>query len=438
MADASKSESGGWSSASQARNPEEIVEAVRQHLRRILESPSFQGSKRCQEFLQYVVDRAMEGQYGSLKERVIGAEVFGRPAGYETSGDAIVRVKANEVRKRLAQYYLDAGGAELLRINLPAGSYSPTFTWLDPKGSAPLVVQMTSLSSPASPVPSSSAKAKFSEWVKRRMWLNVALGALLTATIGLWLLFPRQSALDSFWAPIIESTEPVVVCASVRDDYIYSPRISEALATGAQNEGQLLDFRLHRDDVVRIPNGQMSLQSLRAVLDLATFLAQHGRQAQFRTPADVSFEEIRHKAVVLVGSFYNPWAKQLSQELRYGFDTMNQGSSGAVSWIRDAKAPGERKWTVDRVWPYHTQPVDYAIISRVFDSPNQRVIVSAAGMSRFGAQVAGEFLTAPKYWKSVGTQAPRGWERMNCQIILETRLIGTTPGPPKVVATHFW
>jgi len=66
------------------------------------------------------------------------------------------------------------------------------------------------------------------------------------------------------------------------------------------------------------------------------------------------------------------------------------------------------------------------------------VIVSAAGMSRFGAQVAGEFLTASKYWKSVGTQAPRGWERMNCQIVLETRLIGTTPGPPKVVATHFW
>jgi hypothetical protein len=93
---------------------------------------------------------------------------------------------------------------------------------------------------------------------------------------------------------------------------------------------------------------------------------------------------------------------------------------------------------VDQVWPYRNQPVDYAIVTRLFDSANQRVIVSAAGMTRFGAQVAGEFLTAPKYWKAVGTQAPPGWERMNAQIVLETKLVGMTPGPPKIVAMHFW
>ena len=66
------------------------------------------------------------------------------------------------------------------------------------------------------------------------------------------------------------------------------------------------------------------------------------------------------------------------------------------------------------------------------------MIVSAGGMSRFGAQAAGEFLTMPQYWKSVAMQAPRGWERMNCQIILETKMAGATPGTPKILAMHFW
>jgi hypothetical protein len=417
--------------------PEEGIAAVRQQLARILESPSFQGSKRCQEFLQYVVDQALVGQFTALKERVIGAEVFGRPAGYETSGDAIVRVKANEVRKRLAQYYQDTGGAEVLRIDLPAGSYIPTFTWLDAKGTAPVVLQVNDFT-PSEPLaPLLSGRAMFAGQIKWRMWLTAGLGVLLVAAVGLWRLFPQQSELERFWAPIIESSEPVVVCMSVRDDYIYSARVSEALAAGARSGSHHLNFPLQSDDVVRVPNGQMSLQSLRAVLDLAMFLSRHGKQTVFRTQAEVALDEIRHGGVVLVGAFYNPWAMQLGQELRYRFELTDQGSRG-ICWIRDGKAPNDRKWTVDKPWPYYAQPVDYAIVSRVFDSTNGRVIVSAGGMSRFGAQAAGEFLTMPQYWKSVAMQAPRGWERMNCQIILETKMAGTTPGTPKILAMHFW
>ncbi len=437
MADASQPLGRGLTSGRRKLTTEEGVADVRQHLARILESPSFQGSKRCQEFLQYVVDRALAGQFDALKERVIGAEVFGRPAGYETSGDAIVRVKANEVRKRLAQYYQDTGGAEVLRIELPAGSYIPTITWLDEKGSTPVVLQISDFTPSEPSAPHPSIKTELAARKRWMMWLAAGLGVLLVAAAGLWLLFPQRSELDRFWASIIESKEPVVVCMNIRDDYIYSPRMQEALAAAARSEGYRIGFPLQSDDVVRVPNGQLSLQSLRAVLEMAMFLAQHGKQVQFRTPADVSFDEIRHQAVVLVGSTNNPWTVQLSQELRYSFDFVDHGRR-ASAWIKDKQTPHEPKWRVDRVWPYHSPSVDYAIVSRVFDTSSQRVTLSAAGMSRFGAQVAGEFLTKPQYWKPVAMQAPRGWERMNCQIVLETKLVGTTPGPPKIVATHFW
>jgi hypothetical protein len=73
-------------------------------LARILQSPSFQGSRKCAMLLEYCVTKRLAGEVQDLKERVIGALLYGRPVDYDTSNDAIVRVKANEVRKRLAMY----------------------------------------------------------------------------------------------------------------------------------------------------------------------------------------------------------------------------------------------------------------------------------------------------------------------------------------------
>ena len=61
-------------------------------------------------FLEYSVSQVLAGNgHEELRERRIGIEVFQRPADYDTAEDAVVRVTANELRKRLAQYYLEAG-----------------------------------------------------------------------------------------------------------------------------------------------------------------------------------------------------------------------------------------------------------------------------------------------------------------------------------------
>lgn len=65
---------------------------------------AFRNSPRCQEFLLYVVESTLAGKRDQLKERLIGIQLFGREAAYDTADDPIVRVKANEVRKRIAQY----------------------------------------------------------------------------------------------------------------------------------------------------------------------------------------------------------------------------------------------------------------------------------------------------------------------------------------------
>jgi hypothetical protein len=102
--------------------------SLEQHLNEVLAGEAFKGSHRSDKFLRYIVSRAVAGDLDSLKERAIGIEVFGRPPGYDTSADAIVRVTASDVRKRLLQHYGRPGMVSEYRISLPAGSYIPKIT----------------------------------------------------------------------------------------------------------------------------------------------------------------------------------------------------------------------------------------------------------------------------------------------------------------------
>ena len=106
--------------------------SVRKALQEILASEAFKGGKRAQDFLQLIVDHALACRFDSLRERMLGAEMFGRPVGYDTANDAVVRVKATEVRKRLAQYHQNLTSPPKVRIDLPTGTYLPQFLFESP------------------------------------------------------------------------------------------------------------------------------------------------------------------------------------------------------------------------------------------------------------------------------------------------------------------
>ncbi len=120
------------------------AETVRFELHRILASPLFQGSKRCHDFLQYIVTRTLDGELDGLSERFLGAELFGRAIDYDTKSDSIVRVRANDVRRRLAEYYADQHSTPKVVITLGAGSYVPGFHWLYMEDLQPEVVHSLS------------------------------------------------------------------------------------------------------------------------------------------------------------------------------------------------------------------------------------------------------------------------------------------------------
>jgi hypothetical protein len=81
---------------------------------------------------------------------------------------------------------------------------------------------------------------------------------------------------------------------------------------------------------------------------------------------------------------------------------------------------------------------DYAIVTRVFDPSTEHTVISVAGIESYGTLAAGEFVTDPRYLGETLLHAQRDWRRKNVQIVLGTQIIEGTPGPPKVLATHYW
>jgi hypothetical protein len=93
---------------------------------KICKSPQFSTSPKSCEFLRHIVHHGLRGDLDELKERLIGIALLGRTANYDTGSDAGVRVRANDVRKRLNAYYA-ANSNNLFTVDLPAGSYVPRF-----------------------------------------------------------------------------------------------------------------------------------------------------------------------------------------------------------------------------------------------------------------------------------------------------------------------
>ena len=78
-----------------------------------------------------MVDETLEGRGSRLKEARIGLDVFGRKAdSYDPAIDPIVRVQMGRLRSKLRSYYAGQGAGELVRIDVPIGSYVPTFSFM--------------------------------------------------------------------------------------------------------------------------------------------------------------------------------------------------------------------------------------------------------------------------------------------------------------------
>jgi len=215
--------------------PERLT--VLRELEAILNSPAFQTSKRCQQFLSYVVKNRLEGNLDRLKERTIGVELFHRPAGYATGDDPVVRVQAGEVRRRLEKYYSASPGHAAVRIELHVGSYAPEFTWQSPSHEQqpspdPSLLEETPGVLPTQEPLEHGSPVMVHPGPKRRalVWTLSAAGLFLLFTAILIVSTlsrakAPKSTLEQFWSPALSTSQPVLICLAKPAVYLPSVKL---------------------------------------------------------------------------------------------------------------------------------------------------------------------------------------------------------------------
>ena len=418
---------------------------IRAQLAAILASDTFSSSKRCQDFLEFVVEHALAGDFESLTERFLGVELFGRRVDYETATDSIVRVRANDVRRRLAQYYAGQKSIPPARIDLIAGGYVPEFHWISEEETN-LSSSLANASARAPHPPpavlehqppmqgtqTGEALPQKVRWsAKLVLWGGLAV-ALAAAgfTLGARL---HRSNLDRFWQPVLDAQSAPVLCLPSTDTFQLS--LDPMRARNQLNQlksGESL--KLGAGDVLIFHDWHVSWPVLQATLSVALALEHKGRIPLVRIGTDLRRDELRGHPIIAIGSFSNPWTEQNVSGLRFTFD--RGASDTEPPRIRDAQDP-KRSWLLPHIYP-GPQDKDYAIVTRTFDPVTRAPFLSLAGLHSFGNQIAGEFVAQDASWTEVARRAPPGWEKMNLQVVLETNIVGTTPTSPRIVAVYFW
>lgn len=102
-------------------------EIVYQQVSRITASRPFKKSIRLSHLLEFIVDATIRGEAATLKEWVIGTDVYGRGKDFDPRLDPIVRTEIRRLRRKLGEYFETEGRGDAFVIVIPKGSYIPCF-----------------------------------------------------------------------------------------------------------------------------------------------------------------------------------------------------------------------------------------------------------------------------------------------------------------------
>jgi hypothetical protein len=371
---------------------------VRREMENVLRDPLFLASKRYPSFLRYVVEETIEGRGDQLKERTLGIEVFGRDAGYDNTQDNVVRVTATETRKRLAQYYVKANGTSNVRIVLASGSYTPKFV----KQSPPVAA-------------------------RRHLWPRAGVVLLVVLFLGgigsvAWRMLQQPiDPIALFWGPFIAWKNPILVCIGAREsrDLLTLPYVTESNPASPQKSARPNDLYVRFSSAVNLAK-------------FSLFLESRGTMCRMTDDYSTSFSDLRSGPAILVG--INKWAMSQTATLRFRFEWEPAAEN---LWISDRQNPSRRDWAGKYAMSDDISK-DYALISRFFDPTLGQWIVVATGMHRFGNAASLEFLSNQDEMQVLADHAPKGWDKLNLQVVIATNVIQGSNGPPQILESYFW
>lgn len=437
------------------------VASFQHHLKEIIEGPAFKSSHRCRQFLKHIVDQAIAGHFELLKERTIGIELFGRPPAYDTGEDAIVRVTASEVRKRLLQHYGSTTTHSEYRIGLPLGSYVPSITRLNDipvksseRADTPAPLDLTSegevdsearpgTSAPPDPIPESKA-------IRRNVsWLLFAV-ALLALNVGLWFLFgnsspwQKLSPLSVFpWSALFSSPNSTVVITS-------DPNIAEIQGyTGGQIT--VSDYANHNYFVgpnkltpeqdrfcrVVLRGDKAASVDTPIAVGAGELAGSVSKKITVRGARDIELADLKTDSnfIILGSPRSNPWAGLFSDQLDFRFALDNDTRREMIvdthprSQEQKAYVPTAPGWATGQ---------SYAIVAFLQNPDSHGHVLLLGGADGEGTAAAGKLVTDLARLSQSLEQCgfDRSHKATNFEMLLRLNTMAGSPSHVDVIACH--
>lgn len=404
------------------------VAALRVHLHEIVDGEAFRGSHRSAQFLTYIIDQALAGHFESLKERMIGIELFGRSPSYDTSEDAIVRVTASDVRKRLLQHYGKYGSASEFRITLPLGTYVPDILHEPQAKPANSSDEKVHLEAPEPPTGSSrhpesplaAAPALHAEPQDShlpdpvlygapgltRRW--IALAVLLVAiNLSLWFFFAKRHAAAANapppslpWSVLFSSTHPTHVITSDPDLFAiqiltHTPvSVSDYANRHYLPDNNTLSPEMKNLCTKLLSGDKASNVDAQITAEIGQLAQTYARKIDVQGARNIQFSNLKtdDNFIFLGSPSTNPWTSIFEAQLDFRFVGAAVPGGGLIRNVHPAA--GEQETYVPTAMGGATGE-SFSVVAFVANPDQSGQVLLLAGLNREGTQAAGNLAADP-------------------------------------------
>lgn len=393
----------------------------------ILGSFTLRRSEQLRRILTYICTEEIEGRGGDLTESSIAMHALGRATEYSPDTDSTVRTRTYELRRRLDEHYRSEGQQAPIRVELPKGTYRPSFV-----RAAAQVAEQT---------PEPQTEAVRTPPARRAFWLAAGVLAGCLATAGIASVLPRLSEMTTFlppgeaalrqaWGPLLRrgSTVSVVVATPMQlwlrdfgDEG--DPKLESSFLMKLPPDQQMLDWYkrlLFREpqNLRAQPNSHSPLWGdAAAAVAACRFLSRRGVEVELLPESAVRPAALKERNAVLIGrGDYSSIVELLLPTggyfVRYSPDRKEVGvmdSKSGTGYFRERGGA-----------------VNYGVVTVVTTEggprgPFRYIIVS--GINSDGSQAAMEFLGSPEKLTELKRRFAEGghrdWPR-SFQIVVQT------------------
>ena len=438
-----------------ARNPAQVA-SLRAHLEEVTRGEDLFGSPRGQQFLRHVVEKAILGDFDSLKERVIGIELFHRSPAYDKSEDAIVRVTASDVRKRLTKHYARHQGESEFRIDIPPGSYIPEITWTPqavpvPDAGLPAPPKTTSGESPVS---QTDPKARGQAPTTTKLIVLTILVGLPLLALSFWAGYgahksqPSQPNLGMLpWSAILNSGHTLQIVASDPDLATEQDITGHAISLADYaNEKYIPDQSALSPEIrsfcLKYLGGlKAAYVDLPITADIVSITRLTAHKFRIRTARSMRLRDFQtDDDFILLGSpLSNPWVQMFSNQLDFRFIFTNGSSLQSIENVHprtnelkvyNPQGPG--------FGPNPATGIAYAVVAFLENTRQQGDVLILAGTGAEATEAAARLVTdvsnLPIALKNCDDASST--PLMNFELLIKVDIMAGSATNTNVVACH--